>query len=54
MGLSTLVVLPSIGNTTLFVGTPLGLLMLDYGYFLFGYAGIALVFFIISPSNPKN
>jgi hypothetical protein len=54
MGLSTLVVLPSIGNTTLFVGTPLGLLMLDYGYFLFGYAGIALVFFIILPSNPKK
>jgi len=45
--LSTLVVLPSIGNTTLFVGTPLGLLWLDYGHFLFGYAGIALVFFII-------
>ena len=45
--LSTLVVLPSIGNATLFVGTPAGLLLLDYGHFLFGYAGIALVFFII-------
>ena len=45
--LSTLVVLPSIGNATLFVGTPVGLLLLDYGHFLFGYAGIALVFFII-------
>jgi len=45
--LSTLIVLPSIGNSTLFAGTPVGLLMLDYGHFLFGYAGIALVFFII-------
>ena len=45
--LSTLVVLPSIGNATLFVVTPVGLLLLDYGHFLFGYAGIALVFFII-------
>ena len=45
--LSTLVVLPSIGNATLFVGTPVGLLLLDYGHFLFGYAGIALVFFIV-------
>ena len=45
--LSTLIVLPSIGNSTLFAGTPFGLLVLDYGHFLFGYAGIALVFFII-------
>jgi len=49
--LSTLVVLPSIGNTTLFVGTPLELLVLDYGHFLFGYAGMALVFFIINPPS---
>lgn len=57
--LSTLLVLPSIGNTTLFVGTPLLLLALDYGYFFFGYAGIALVFFIVAPprkmfSNKQN
>jgi len=50
--LSTLVVLPSIGNTTLFVGTPIGLLLLDYGHFLFGYAGIALVLFITVPRQP--
>jgi len=52
--LSTLVVLPSIGNTTLFVGTPLELLVLDYGHFLFGYAGMALVFFIINPPSRGN
>ncbi len=49
--LSTLIVLPALGNTTLFVGTPLGLLLLDYGHFLCGYAGIALVLFIIDPPN---
>jgi hypothetical protein len=53
-GLSTLVVLPSIGNTTLFIGTPLGLLLLDYGHFFFGYAGIAFVLFFLAPSNSKN
>ena len=51
--LSTLIVLPAIGNTTLFVGTPLNLLLLDYGHFLFGYAGIALVFFIIDSPDKQ-
>ena len=51
--LSTLLVLPSLGNTTLFVGTPLNLLLLDYGHFLLGYAGMALVFFIIDPPSKK-
>ena len=49
--LSTLMILPAIGNTTLFVGTPLNLLLLDYGHFLCGYAGIALVLFLIDPPN---
>ena len=52
--LSTLIVLPAIGNTTLFVGTPVNLLLLDYGHFLCGYAGIALVLFIIDPPNKKG
>ena len=51
--LSTLLVLPALGNTTLFVGTPLNLLLLDYGHFLLGYAGMALVFFIIDPPSKK-
>ena len=51
--LSTLLVLPALGNTTLFVGTPLNLLLLDYGHFLFGYAGMAFVFFIIDPPSKK-
>lgn len=51
--LSTLMVLPALGNTTLFVGTPLNLLVLDYGHFLLGYAGMALVFFIINPPSKK-
>lgn len=49
LGLSTLVVLPALGNATLFAGTPLGLLILDYGHFLLGYAGMALVFYILAP-----
>lgn len=52
IALSTLIVMPSLGNTTLFAGTPLLLLALDYGHFLFGYAGIALVLFIVAP--PKK
>ena len=51
--LSTLLVLPALGNATLFVGTPLNLLLLDYGHFLLGYAGMALVFFIIDPPSKK-
>ena len=47
--LSTLLVMPALGNATLFAGTPLGLLVLDYGHFVFGYAGIALVFFLLKP-----
>ena len=47
--LSTLIVLPALGNTTLFVGTPLLLLALDYGHFFFGYFGIALVIYIVAP-----
>jgi len=52
--LSSLIILPAIGNTTLFVGTSFKLLMLDYGHFLFGYAGIALIFFIIAPSRQNR
>ncbi len=47
--LSTVVVMPALGNATLFAGTPLGLLILDYGHFLFGYAGIAFVLFLFAP-----
>jgi len=51
--LSTLLVLPALGNATLFAGTPLGLLVLDYGHFVFGYAGIALVFFLLKSPTKK-
>ena len=51
--LSTLLVMPALGNATLFAGTPLGLLVLDYGHFVFGYAGIALVFFLLKPPTKK-
>jgi len=51
--LSTLLVMPALGNATLFAGTPLGLLVLDYGHFVFGYAGIALVFFLLNPPTKK-
>jgi len=44
---STLIVLPALGNATLFAGTPTELLVLDYGHFMLGYAGIAFVFFIL-------
>lgn len=47
--LSSALVMPALGNATLFAGTPLGLLILDYGHFLFGYAGIAFVFFLLKP-----
>ena len=45
--LSTLIVLPALGNATLFAGTPTQLLILDYGHFLCGYAGMAFVIFLI-------
>lgn len=55
IALSTLIVLPSIGNATLFTGTQLLLLLLDYGHFLLGYAGIAFVFFImLLPRNSQK
>ena len=44
---STLIVLPALGNATLFAGTPTELLVLDYGHFMLGYAGIAFVLFIL-------
>jgi len=47
--LSTFIVLPAIGNATLFAGTPFMLLLLDFGHFCFGYAGIAFVFYLTSP-----
>lgn len=50
--LSTLIVMPSLGNATLFAGTPTKLLILDYGHFMLGYAGIAFVFFLIC--RPKT
>ena len=46
--LSTLIVLPALGNSTFFAGTPTRLLILDYGHFLCGYAGMAFVFFLIA------
>jgi len=47
-GLSSLIVLPALGNATLFAGTPVKLLILDYGHFACGYAGMALVMFLIA------
>jgi len=52
--LSCLIVLPAIGNATLFAGTPVKLLMLDFGHFCLGYMGIAFVFFLISPRNTTS
>jgi hypothetical protein len=46
---STLIVLPALGNATLFAGTPTALLILDFGHFSLGYGGIAFVFFLIRP-----
>jgi len=51
---STLIILPALGNATLFAGTPTALLILDYGHFVLGYAGIAFVFFLIRPRNKKQ
>ena len=45
--LTTLIVLPALGNATLFAGTPTQLLILDYGHFLCGYAGMAFIMFLI-------
>ncbi len=44
---ATLIVMPALGNATLFAGTPLALLILDYGHFLLGYMGIALTLFLV-------
>lgn len=51
--LSTLIVLPALGNATLFAGTPTQLLLLDYGHFLCGYAGMAFVIFLIASPIKK-
>ena len=51
--LSTLIVLPALGNATLFAGTPVQLLILDYGHFLCGYAGMAFVIFLVAPFTKK-
>lgn len=47
--LSVLIVLPALGNATLFAGTPFLLLLLDFAHFCLGYAGIAFVFYLILP-----
>lgn len=47
--LSVFIILPAIGNATLFTGTPSMLLLLDFAHFCLGYAGIAFVFYLISP-----
>ena len=52
--LSVCIVLPALGNATLFAGTPLKLLLLDFAHFCLGYAGIAFVFFLISPQIVKK
>ena len=46
--LSIFIVLPAIGNATLFAGTPALLLLLDFGHFFIGYAGIAFTVFLIA------
>lgn len=53
-GLASLIVLPALGNATIFAGTPALLLLLDYGHFLCGYAGMALVFFILVRQHIGN
>lgn len=52
--LSVFIVLPALGNATLFAGTPELLLLLDFVHFCLGYAGIAFVFFLISPKNSDS
>lgn len=52
--LSVLIVFPAIGNATLFAGTPLLLLLLDFGHFCIGYSGIAFVFYIISQKKSSR
>lgn len=52
--LSVLIVLPAIGNATLFAGTPFLLLLLDFGHFCLGYAGIAFVFHLVSPRKTST
>lgn len=50
--LSVLIVFPALGNATLFAGTPFMLLLLDFGHFCFGYAGIAFTLYLISSPKP--
>ena len=52
--LSVFIVLPAIGNATLFAGTPLLLLLLDFGHFCIGYSGIVFVFYLIAPKRPPK
>ncbi len=47
--LAVLIVLPALGNATLFAGTPFMLLLVDFAHFSLGYAGIAFVFYLILP-----
>lgn len=49
--LSICIVLPALGNATLFAGTPTLLLLLDFGHFFIGYAGIAFTIFLIAPNK---
>jgi hypothetical protein len=44
--LSVLIALPVLGNAVLFAGTPTWLWVLDFLHFIFGYAGMATIFFI--------
>lgn len=52
--LSVLIILPALGNATLFAGTPMKLLLLDFVHFCLGYAGIAFVFFLISSKKSNG
>ena len=52
--LSVLIVLPALGNATLFAGTPTFLLLLDFGHFFLGYSGIAFTVFLISRKRDEN
>ena len=51
--IATLIVLPALGNATLFAGTPFKLLVLDYGHFLLGYMGMALTMFLLQSPVPN-
>ncbi len=45
--LSVLIALPVLGNAVLFANSPMGLWVLDFMHFIFGYAGMALIFWIL-------